>query len=158
MIEVFAVKVINRFRFIAQSCVDQGGQITANEFLFGLSLKLPDDVNRFIGRNVRRSFYSLRRYVKNPRKNCGKNETEREKDRRRLSSCREAHRTSVEKSMRPGSLATRQKHMPLRLCKPFAALTRRKTYSPSLGRFAHRCHGWDAVHRSDGIPIHAVYR
>jgi hypothetical protein len=41
--------VINRFRFVAESCVNQGGQITANEFLPGLRLELPDDVNRFVG-------------------------------------------------------------------------------------------------------------
>ena len=41
-------KVINRFRFVAESCVNQGGQITANEFLPSLRLELPDDVNRFV--------------------------------------------------------------------------------------------------------------
>ena len=46
MFEVFVFKVINRFRFVAESCVNQGGQITANEFLPGLRLELPDDVNR----------------------------------------------------------------------------------------------------------------
>jgi hypothetical protein len=46
--EVFVFKVINRFRFVAESCVNQGGQIFPNEFLPGLRLELPDDVNRFV--------------------------------------------------------------------------------------------------------------
>src|SRR5438034_31645 len=50
-----------------------------NWYLLDRSLKLPNDVNRFVLRNGRRSSYSLWRYVKNPRENCGKYETEREK-------------------------------------------------------------------------------
>jgi hypothetical protein len=46
--EVSVFKLINRFRFVAKSCVNQGGQITANEFLPSLRLELPDDVNRFV--------------------------------------------------------------------------------------------------------------
>ena len=41
-------------------------------------LKLPNHVIGFVWRDVRRSVYSFWRHVKNPRKNCGKNKTERD--------------------------------------------------------------------------------
>jgi hypothetical protein len=45
----------------------------------GLRLELANNVNRFVGRNVRRSLYSLWHYVKDPREDRGKNETQRNK-------------------------------------------------------------------------------
>src|SRR5215467_13229453 len=53
--------------------------ITADKFLPGLRLELPNGINCFIWRNVGRSFYALWCYVKYPRENCGNNKAQREK-------------------------------------------------------------------------------